>query len=83
MEGSLLLGDMCQGIPFKPVSFDGCISIPAVQQLCNANKKSKPSTYTIFSSLSSFFWAFNLSAKGADLKSRPSSSNSLVIVLHV
>lgn len=24
-EGDLLLGDMGQGIPFKPGSFDGCI----------------------------------------------------------
>ncbi|XP_054445231.1 probable 18S rRNA (guanine-N(7))-methyltransferase [Pteronotus mesoamericanus] len=38
-QGDLLLGDMGQGIPFKPGSFDGCISISAVQWLCNANKK--------------------------------------------
>ncbi|XP_042544089.1 probable 18S rRNA (guanine-N(7))-methyltransferase [Dipodomys spectabilis] len=38
-EGDLLLGDMGQGLPFKPGSFDGCISISAVQWLCNANKK--------------------------------------------
>ncbi|XP_049555691.1 probable 18S rRNA (guanine-N(7))-methyltransferase isoform X3 [Orcinus orca] len=39
-EGDLLLGDMGQGIPFKPGTFDGCISISAVQWLCSANKKS-------------------------------------------
>ncbi|XP_059549441.1 probable 18S rRNA (guanine-N(7))-methyltransferase [Myotis daubentonii] len=39
-QGDLLLGDMGQGIPFKPGSFDGCISISAVQWLCSANKKS-------------------------------------------
>lgn len=25
MEGDLLLGDMGQGLPFKPGTFDGCI----------------------------------------------------------
>ncbi|MBO8631225.1 class I SAM-dependent methyltransferase, partial [Staphylococcus aureus] len=33
-EGDLLLGDMGQGVPFRPGSFDGCISISAVQWLC-------------------------------------------------
>ncbi|CAO2629918.1 Probable 18S rRNA (guanine-N(7))-methyltransferase [Lemmus lemmus] len=53
-EGDLLLGDMGQGIPFRPGSFDGCISISAVQWLCNANKKSDiPARrlYCFFSSL--------------------------------
>ncbi|CAD7673259.1 unnamed protein product [Nyctereutes procyonoides] len=39
-EGDLLLGDMGQGIPFKPGSFDGCISISAIQWFCNANRRS-------------------------------------------
>ncbi|XP_062946633.1 probable 18S rRNA (guanine-N(7))-methyltransferase [Cynocephalus volans] len=54
MTGDLLLGDMGQGIPFKPGSFDGCISISAVQWLCTANKKSdNPAKrlYCFFSSL--------------------------------
>ncbi|MBV95464.1 putative 18S rRNA (guanine-N(7))-methyltransferase, partial [Eschrichtius robustus] len=45
---------MGQGIPFKPGSFDGCISISAVQWLCNANKKSDipaKRLYCFFSSL--------------------------------
>uniref|UniRef100_A0A8C0R000 18S rRNA (guanine-N(7))-methyltransferase n=1 Tax=Canis lupus dingo TaxID=286419 RepID=A0A8C0R000_CANLU len=53
-EGDLLLGDMGQGIPFKPGSFDGCISISAIQWLCNANKKSDipaKRLYCFFSSL--------------------------------
>uniref|UniRef100_A0A8I6GIY8 BUD23, rRNA methyltransferase and ribosome maturation factor n=1 Tax=Rattus norvegicus TaxID=10116 RepID=A0A8I6GIY8_RAT len=53
-EGDLLLGDMGQGVPFRPGSFDGCISISAVQWLCNANKKSDiPARrlYCFFSSL--------------------------------
>ncbi|KAM7331862.1 hypothetical protein ACRRTK_008570 [Alexandromys fortis] len=53
-EGDLLLGDMGQGVPFRPGSFDGCISISAVQWLCNANKKSDVPArrlYHFFSSL--------------------------------
>nr|XP_023511221.1 probable 18S rRNA (guanine-N(7))-methyltransferase isoform X2 [Equus caballus] len=54
IEGDLLLGDMGQGLPFKPGSFDGCISISAVQWLCNANKTSDipaKRLYCFFSSL--------------------------------
>ncbi|KAK2496271.1 hypothetical protein MC885_010949 [Smutsia gigantea] len=53
-EGDLLLGDMGQGLPFKPGTFDGCISISALQWLCNANKKSDipaKRLYYFFSSL--------------------------------
>ncbi|XP_044312074.1 probable 18S rRNA (guanine-N(7))-methyltransferase isoform X2 [Varanus komodoensis] len=39
VEGDLMLADMGQGIPFRPGTFDGCISISAVQWLCNADKK--------------------------------------------
>ena len=53
-EGDLLLGDMGQGIPFKPGSSDGCISLSALQWLCNANKRSDipaKRLYCFFSSL--------------------------------
>lgn len=36
VEGDLLLADMGQGIPFRPGTFDGAISISAIQWLCNA-----------------------------------------------
>ncbi|KAM7200213.1 S-adenosyl-L-methionine-dependent methyltransferase [Naviculisporaceae sp. PSN 640] len=36
VEGDLLLADIGQGIPFRPGSFDGAISISAIQWLCNA-----------------------------------------------
>ncbi|XP_045173676.1 probable 18S rRNA (guanine-N(7))-methyltransferase [Mercenaria mercenaria] len=38
-EGDLVLGDMGYGMPFKPGTFDGVISISALQWLCNADKK--------------------------------------------
>ena len=37
-EGDLLLNDIGQGLPFRPGSIDGAISISAVQWLCNADK---------------------------------------------
>jgi len=37
-EGDLFLSDMGQGLPFRPGSFDGAISISALQWLCNADK---------------------------------------------
>lgn len=36
VEGDLILGDMGQGLPFRPGSFDAAISISAIQWLCNA-----------------------------------------------
>lgn len=38
-EGDLVLGDMGYGMPFKPGTFDGVISISALQWLCNADRK--------------------------------------------
>ncbi|KAK3534274.1 hypothetical protein QTP86_008687 [Hemibagrus guttatus] len=54
VDGDLILGDMGQGMPFRPGTFDGCISISALQWLCNADKKthSPPKRlYTFFSML--------------------------------
>ena len=36
----MLLSDMGQGVPFRLGTFDGAISISAVQWLCNADKSS-------------------------------------------
>uniref|UniRef100_I3MEL1 18S rRNA (guanine-N(7))-methyltransferase n=1 Tax=Ictidomys tridecemlineatus TaxID=43179 RepID=I3MEL1_ICTTR len=78
-EGDLLLGDMGQGIPFKPGSFDGCISISAVQWLCNANKKSDipaKRLYRFFSSL------YSVLARGARavLQLYPENSEQLELI---
>lgn len=39
IEGDLIHGDMGYGMPFRPGTFDGVISISALQWLCNADKK--------------------------------------------
>lgn len=40
VEGDLALHDLGHGLPFRPGTFDGAISISAVQWLCNADKRS-------------------------------------------
>ena len=39
-EGDMILSDMGCGLPFRAGSFNGAISISAVQWLCNVDKKS-------------------------------------------
>lgn len=38
VEGDLVLADMGQGLTFRAGTFDGCISISALQWLCNADQ---------------------------------------------
>lgn len=40
VEGGLVLGDMGHGMPFKAGTFDGAISISALQWLCHSNHRS-------------------------------------------
>ncbi|KAI8832204.1 S-adenosyl-L-methionine-dependent methyltransferase [Chytridium lagenaria] len=40
VEGDLILQDIGHGVPFRPGSFDGAISISVLQWLCNADKAS-------------------------------------------
>ncbi|GAA5977123.1 hypothetical protein JCM11641_001308 [Rhodosporidiobolus odoratus] len=37
VEGDLMLADIGQGIPYRPGSFDGAISVSVLQWLCNAD----------------------------------------------
>jgi len=61
-RGDLLLGDMGQGLPLRTGTFDGAISISALQWLCNQDKKShKP-----IKRLMTFFQTlYNLLVRGA------------------
>jgi 18S rRNA (guanine1575-N7)-methyltransferase len=54
VEGDLFVHDMGQGLGFRPGSFDGAISVSALQWLCNADKKEHQPhkrLYKFFSSL--------------------------------
>jgi len=54
VEGDLVHSDLGEGMPFRAGSFDGCISISALQWLCNVDKSyHKPAKrlYQFFSTL--------------------------------
>lgn len=54
LSGDIALNDAGQGLPFRAGSFDGAISISALQWLCNADKKSHNPVkrlYSLFQSL--------------------------------
>ena len=54
VEGDLFLCDVGDGVGFRPGTFDGVISVSALQWLCNADKKSHnplKRLYRFFSSL--------------------------------
>ncbi|XP_006889743.1 PREDICTED: ribosome biogenesis methyltransferase WBSCR22 [Elephantulus edwardii] len=78
-EGDLLLGDMGQGIPFRPGSFDGCISISAVQWLCNANKRSDNPAKRLYCFFSSLYSALARGAR-AVLQLYPENSEQLELI---
>ncbi|XP_053413284.1 probable 18S rRNA (guanine-N(7))-methyltransferase isoform X1 [Nycticebus coucang] len=78
-EGDLLLGDMGQGVPFKPGTFDGCISISAVQWLCNANKKSDNPAKRLYCFFSSLYSVLVHGAR-AVLQLYPENSQQLELI---
>ncbi|XP_076381192.1 18S rRNA (guanine-N(7))-methyltransferase [Megalopta genalis] len=63
VEGDLIIGDMGQGMPFKPGCFDGAISISALQWLCNADKKSHRPSKRIFQFFSTLYSCLSRSAR--------------------
>lgn len=63
VEGDLVLGDMGQGMPFKAGTFDGVISISALQWLCNADKRSHHPPKRLYTFFSTLFSAMTRSAR--------------------
>lgn len=54
IEGDYMIGDLGEGVGFRAGSFDGAVSISALQWLCNADKSThNPAKrlYTLFTSL--------------------------------
>ena len=47
VEGDVLELGHRHGVPFRPGVFDGCVSISAIQWLCNADRAEIRSTQTI------------------------------------
>lgn len=57
VSGDLILSDMGQGVPFKAGTFDGAISISALQWLCNIDRNE----YNCFKRLKAFFTSLFIS----------------------
>lgn len=63
VDGDLILGDMGQGMPFKPGTFDGAISISALQWLCNADKTSHNPHKRLYKFFSTLFSCLTRTAR--------------------
>ncbi|XP_015269034.1 PREDICTED: probable 18S rRNA (guanine-N(7))-methyltransferase [Gekko japonicus] len=79
VEGDLMLADMGQGIPFRPGTFDGCISISAVQWLCNADKKTHSPPKRLYRFFSTLYTALARGAR-AVLQLYPENAQQLELI---
>jgi len=78
-EGDMLLSDVGQGFKFRPGSFDGAISISAIQWLANRDKK----CHNPYNRCRAFFQSlFNCLTQGARavLQFYPESANALEMI---
>ncbi|XP_068623512.1 18S rRNA (guanine-N(7))-methyltransferase [Battus philenor] len=62
-EGDLVLADMGDGVPFKPGSFDGAVSVSALQWLFNADKKFHQPVKRLYKFFSSLYASLSRSAR--------------------
>lgn len=79
VEGDLLLGDMGQGCPFKAGSFDGAISISALQWLCNADKSHHKPVQRLYKFFSTLYACLSRSAR-AVLQFYPENGDQMELV---
>lgn len=63
VEGDLMLADMGQGVPFRAGTFDGAVSISALQWLCNADKASHDPIKRLYKFFSTLFACLSRSAR--------------------
>ncbi|XP_076626521.1 18S rRNA (guanine-N(7))-methyltransferase [Colletes latitarsis] len=79
VDGDLILGDMGQGMPFRAGSFDGAISISALQWLCNADKSSHNPSKRLYKFFSTLFSCLSRSAR-AVFQFYPENSEQIELV---
>ncbi|VEN50696.1 unnamed protein product [Callosobruchus maculatus] len=79
VEGDLLLSDMGQGCPFKAGTFDGAISISALQWLCNADKKHHNPVKRLYQFFSSLYACLSRSAR-AVLQFYPENGDQMELI---
>ena len=63
IEGDLTLCDMGEGVPFKAGTFDGAVSISALQWLCNADKTSHHPQKRLYNFFSTLYAALTRNAR--------------------
>lgn len=79
IEGDLVLGDMGHGMPFKAGTFDGAISISALQWLCNADHADHKPSKRLFKFFSSLFACLSRTAR-AVFQFYPENSHQIELV---
>ena len=80
VEGSLILHDIGQGLPFRPASFDGCISVSVLQWLCNADHKDHVPRRRLAAFFTSLFSALKRGAK-AVFQCYPETPTQLALMM--
>lgn len=78
-QGDLVHSDMGQGLPFRPGTFDGCISISALQWLCYSNSSDQDPKLRLNRFFSSLYGVLKKDAK-AVLQFYPESSEQAVLI---
>lgn len=77
--GDLLHHDMGTGLPFRPASFDACISISALQWLCYSNTKEQIPKKRLMRFFSSLYQVLRRGAR-AVLQFYPETSEHAVLI---
>ncbi|XP_012064349.1 PREDICTED: probable 18S rRNA (guanine-N(7))-methyltransferase [Atta cephalotes] len=79
IDGDLILGDVGQGLPFKAGTFDGAISISALQWLCYASKASHNPTKRLYQFFSTLYACLSRNAR-AVLQFYPENSEQIELI---
>ncbi|XP_048506376.1 probable 18S rRNA (guanine-N(7))-methyltransferase isoform X4 [Athalia rosae] len=79
VEGDLILNDVGQGVPFRAGSFDGAVSISALQWLCNADKTWHNPVKRLYQFFSSLFASLSRTAR-AVFQFYPENSDQIELV---
>lgn len=78
-QGDLLHHDMGTGLPFRPASFDACISISALQWLCYSNTKDQIPKKRLTRFFSSLYQVLRRGAR-AVLQFYPETSEHAILI---
>ena len=77
--GDVMQHDMGLGLPFRRATFDGCISVSALQWLCYANMKEHTAKKRLMRFFSSLYACLKRTAKAA-LQFYPENPEQAVLI---